>query len=771
MTSPFKPCDNPNCEQCRGGASQPSAPAAQPLSEQEEQCFYCKQHYPLPVSLHHTQEECLANQAKVKAPPAHHVNYEPLHKPIDAPDDEMESDMDRPWTKKQKPNAPASEKVQPQYPYGERGCQVHWGTVEHSGPAVVKVKDVEKTVFQICQAHLDYITKKQVGMKPDRTEGNYWTVIETLPVAPPAPETAHVHSNIGCSDCAEKAQLNSVAEIKQSGGNIRAATLAWKGQQLTDEEKFTRSAAERERGEIYDLPVGSPKGQQIADDPCTAQLKKEAKEDMAKKQKELDALGAPEGQPNEGDGKAHDAAECAAVAYQILGALSAPARILDYFSAIAQGELWPENPLPFDRSEIGEGWKLVGAPKGDVVRTHLQEMFRHDGYYGSEDFDRKKMLAARFWLMDWCARPVASQPAVSGETRPDAEQFPSGGDSSVTGIKPCGCLENGRDNTLRHSGNTVVMRLKSGTVMKVCANHLRNYLINDPEILSQAESALAQQAGELERLRGMNEHLLAIEAARGTKGRSGDTVCQVCSLPNIGWFVDSKIWRKVIKEGVGIYCLRCFAERAREQGLNPQWQLLPEYELIALQEKISVLEGEVKAAGDGSGITNVQAQFDVQMKVVEAECDRLRKEGERVDADAQKWMSRAALAEAEIDRLRDELMFEQGNVKMERDRAEEFEKAYDRFRDELEFANKRAKSLAIEVDGLREEVGLWNQIYGKVFQETLAKLREWRAANETHARGEIVARDLSVYEKLAALASDQRGRKIHELHLPNLPKM
>jgi hypothetical protein len=30
---------------------------------QEQQCHYCKHWYPTPVSLHHTEDECLANQA------------------------------------------------------------------------------------------------------------------------------------------------------------------------------------------------------------------------------------------------------------------------------------------------------------------------------------------------------------------------------------------------------------------------------------------------------------------------------------------------------------------------------------------------------------------------------------------------------------------------------------------------------------------------------------------------------------------------------------
>lgn len=36
----------------------------------------------------------------------------------------------------------------------------------------------------------------------------------------------------------------------------------------------------------------------------------------------------------------------AAIAYQICGALNAPTRILDYFSAVASGKK-PDNPLPF----------------------------------------------------------------------------------------------------------------------------------------------------------------------------------------------------------------------------------------------------------------------------------------------------------------------------------------------------------------------------------------------------------------------------------------
>src|SRR5579872_4646286 len=85
-----------------------------------------------------------------------------------------------------KANAPAGEKAQPEYPYGKRGCQVEWGGINHSGPAKVKVRDLDKTVFQICQAHLDYILIQQIGQPEGK--GNYWTVIENLPAAPPAPE-------------------------------------------------------------------------------------------------------------------------------------------------------------------------------------------------------------------------------------------------------------------------------------------------------------------------------------------------------------------------------------------------------------------------------------------------------------------------------------------------------------------------------------------------------------------------------------------------------
>ncbi len=80
-------------------------------------------------------------------------------------------------------NAPAA---QPDCPYGELGCQVSWGGITHSGPARVKVKSRDKTVFQICQAHLDYILIQQIGQPEGK--GNYWTVIENLPAAPPAPE-------------------------------------------------------------------------------------------------------------------------------------------------------------------------------------------------------------------------------------------------------------------------------------------------------------------------------------------------------------------------------------------------------------------------------------------------------------------------------------------------------------------------------------------------------------------------------------------------------
>lgn len=31
---------------------------------EEQQCHYCKEWYPKPVSLHHAEDECLTNQAQ-----------------------------------------------------------------------------------------------------------------------------------------------------------------------------------------------------------------------------------------------------------------------------------------------------------------------------------------------------------------------------------------------------------------------------------------------------------------------------------------------------------------------------------------------------------------------------------------------------------------------------------------------------------------------------------------------------------------------------------
>jgi hypothetical protein len=59
----------------------------------------------------------------------------------------------------------------------------------------------------------------------------------------------------------------------------------------------------------------------------------------------------PCAEDDEDDDEFPDCAESiAAIAYQICGALGAPARILDYFSAVASGKR-PSNPLPFCQAE------------------------------------------------------------------------------------------------------------------------------------------------------------------------------------------------------------------------------------------------------------------------------------------------------------------------------------------------------------------------------------------------------------------------------------
>jgi hypothetical protein len=67
-----------------------------------------------------------------------------------------------------------------------------------------------------------------------------------------------------------------------------------------------------------------------------------------------------------------------------------------------------------------------------------------------------------------------------------------------------------------------------------------------------------------------------------TQVKSGDTICQVCGLPNPTWFIDSKYWNLIVDEKVGILCLRCFAERAANLGVTGSWQLVPEPETNSL---------------------------------------------------------------------------------------------------------------------------------------------------------------------------------------------
>jgi hypothetical protein len=64
----------------------------------------------------------------------------------------------------------------------------------------------------------------------------------------------------------------------------------------------------------------------------------------------LRSVAPPEAQQDENE---HDVSgrAIASIAYQICGVLDAPARILDYFSAVASGAS-PANPLPFSPNEV-----------------------------------------------------------------------------------------------------------------------------------------------------------------------------------------------------------------------------------------------------------------------------------------------------------------------------------------------------------------------------------------------------------------------------------
>jgi hypothetical protein len=62
----------------------------------------------------------------------------------------------------------------------------------------------------------------------------------------------------------------------------------------------------------------------------------------------------------------------------------------------------------------------------------------------------------------------------------------------------------------------------------------------------------------------------------------GDTLCQVCGMPNPGWYTETRYWNLVIPERVGILCLRCFAERALSLGITGAWILSPDLETNSL---------------------------------------------------------------------------------------------------------------------------------------------------------------------------------------------
>jgi hypothetical protein len=66
--------------------------------------------------------------------------------------------------------------------------------------------------------------------------------------------------------------------------------------------------------------------------------------------------------PTDDDEDENTAKAQAAIAYQICSVLNAPVRILDYFSAVANGEPIPPNPLPFSPDEVTIEGSLGGAP-------------------------------------------------------------------------------------------------------------------------------------------------------------------------------------------------------------------------------------------------------------------------------------------------------------------------------------------------------------------------------------------------------------------------
>ena len=71
-----------------------------------------------------------------------------------------------------------------------------------------------------------------------------------------------------------------------------------------------------------------------------------------------------------------------------------------------------------------------------------------------------------------------------------------------------------------------------------------------------------------------------------------------------------------------------------------------------------------------------------------------------------------------------------------------------------EVSNDSIAILKARLSKLEKALRLYEQIYGGRRKDYLADLREWKAAHETHAEGQLVERDLPEMDELDKLLAE-----------------
>jgi hypothetical protein len=111
---------------------------------------------------------------------------------------------------------------------------------------------------------------------------------------------------------------------------------------------------------------------------------------------------------------------------------------------------------------------------------------------------------------------------------------------------------------------------------------LRDQLAARERLLQERLETAENKLQELGWLRANSGSYIEAQPAPQPTPKIGDTLCQVCGMPNPEWYTETRYWNLVIPERVGILCLRCFAERALSLGITGAWILSPDLETNSL---------------------------------------------------------------------------------------------------------------------------------------------------------------------------------------------